>query len=139
MAPVFDSLLLNVGILLTVAAASMTVSLLMSRRIVANVRRLGEHADRLGGGDTEHPLSPSGIREFRQLGEALNRMAADLRHASEHTNQALDLARWQVRFPQENPNPVLRIASDGTLLYSNESAATCGLWRCTRAWPSSRS
>ncbi len=36
--------------------------------------------------------------------------------------QAEEIARSLARFPAENPNPVLRIARDGNLLYANEAA-----------------
>ncbi len=34
------------------------------------------------------------------------------------------------RFPEENPNPVLRVSVDGTVLYCNPSAAGHPAWRC---------
>jgi len=35
------------------------------------------------------------------------------------------------KFPSENPNPVLRIAEDGTILYANESSSpVLKLWKC---------
>ncbi len=54
--------------------------------------------------------------------EAANRSSAPMRaKASDRylANQELaDLAR----FPSENPNPVLRVMPDGTVLYANEAA-----------------
>lgn len=38
--------------------------------------------------------------------------------------RAGETIRNLARFPSENPNPVMRIASDGTLLYANQSAFT---------------
>ena len=38
--------------------------------------------------------------------------------------QLLEKAESLARFPDENPNPVLRISSDGKLLYANRSSAT---------------
>jgi len=39
--------------------------------------------------------------------------------------QAEETLRRLAQFPEENPNPVLRIAEDGTLVYANAGARTC--------------
>ena len=42
-----------------------------------------------------------------------------------------ELVRSAALFPEENPSPVLRAASDGTLLFANQSAAALlADWRC---------
>ena len=38
-------------------------------------------------------------------------------------------ARWLGRFPGENPNPVLRVSADGTVLYRNPAAEASPAWR----------
>ena len=49
---------------------------------------------------------------------------------SDHSDaSALEKIRSLARFPDENPNPVLRVRYDGEVLYANApSAAT--RWRC---------
>jgi PAS domain S-box-containing protein len=39
-------------------------------------------------------------------------------------------AEWLARFPRENPEPVLRVAADGEMLYVNPAAATSPGWTC---------
>jgi PAS domain S-box-containing protein len=44
---------------------------------------------------------------------------------------AEDATRDQARFPAENPNPVLRLAADGTVIYANPgSAGLMASWSC---------
>jgi PAS domain S-box-containing protein len=38
--------------------------------------------------------------------------------------QAAEKTRWLAKFPAENPNPVLRVAQDGTILYANEASSS---------------
>jgi signal transduction histidine kinase len=49
------------------------------------------------------------------------RVEAALRAAHEH-------AAWLARFPDENPNPVVRVAADGQLLYRNPAAIKAPGW-----------
>jgi PAS domain S-box-containing protein len=45
--------------------------------------------------------------------------------------QAMKETESLAKFPEENPNPVLRIASDGTIIYANRSSAPLlELWGC---------
>ncbi len=41
---------------------------------------------------------------------------------SDESGQRLQQIRDLARFPSENPNPVLRIGGEGTVLYANEAA-----------------
>jgi PAS domain S-box-containing protein len=43
-------------------------------------------------------------------------------HDVTERNEARERAEWLARFPRENPDPVLRIARDGTVLYANDAA-----------------
>ncbi len=55
-----------------------------------------------------------------------NRMAAELLH-----RQAEAKIRDLIKFPNENPSPVLRVSADGMLMYANESSAQIlASWAC---------
>ena len=49
--------------------------------------------------------------------------------------QAWKELRQLSQFPEENPNPVLRVATDGSLLYANEAARN---WLTTLGWHADR-
>ncbi|MHB8770629.1 MAG: PocR ligand-binding domain-containing protein [Syntrophales bacterium] len=55
----------------------------------------------------------------------------ELKQAETALREALDRATWLARFPGENPNPVMRTATDGTILYCNPAAAKHSQWACT--------
>jgi PAS domain S-box-containing protein len=57
---------------------------------------------------------------FRDVTER-NRMVAALQEARER-------AEWLARFPEENPNPVMRVSADGTILYCNPASARIPGW-----------
>jgi PAS domain S-box-containing protein len=44
--------------------------------------------------------------------------------------EAHDRAVWLGRFPEENPNPVLRVSAEGVLLYCNPATAKSHGWNC---------
>jgi len=46
----------------------------------------------------------------------------DIAHDSTEHKRAEEAIQSLARFPSENPNPVLRIGRDGTLLYANEAS-----------------
>jgi signal transduction histidine kinase len=62
---------------------------------------------------------------------ALQAAIASLEDANEQRIQAEVEVRSLAKFPSENPNPVLRLASDGRILYANvASEALLRLWGC---------
>ena len=71
--------------------------------------------------------------ERRLFGEVADDLALalhSLHMAQEHQRAGEEIARL-ARFPSENPNPVLRVARDGTLTYANEGAAPLlEAWGC---------
>ena len=42
--------------------------------------------------------------------------------------EAHERARWLARFPEENPNPVVRVSAEGQILYRNAAAANLLGW-----------
>jgi PAS domain S-box-containing protein len=50
------------------------------------------------------------------------------KQAEEALRQAHRQADWLARFPDENPNPVARVAEDGVILYRNSTAANPSGW-----------
>jgi len=48
--------------------------------------------------------------------------------AEEELREAHDRALWLARFPEENPNPVLRVSADGFVLYCNPAAEESPGW-----------
>ncbi len=44
--------------------------------------------------------------------------------------EARDRAEWLGRFPDENPNPVMRVLADGNVLYCNAASAEIPGWAC---------
>ena len=44
--------------------------------------------------------------------------------------QAHERAIWLARFPEENPNPVVRVSADGHVLYRNAATAKLPEWAC---------
>jgi len=79
---------------------------------------------------------------FKQYNEALIRKLENKMLQLEEANRALerDIARRKraeeeieklAKFPSENPNPVLRVAKDGTVIYANEAALPLlNVWGC---------
>jgi PAS domain S-box-containing protein len=59
---------------------------------------------------------------FRDITER-HRLTTALREAHER-------AEWLARFPDENPNPVMRVSADGIALYCNRTSVEIPGWAC---------
>ncbi len=83
-------------------------------------RELKKHEDRL------EDLVEERTAQLHAANEDLQRQVAERQRAEQ---QIADLAK----FPAENPNPVLRIAHDGTVTYANESSGPLlECWGCVQ-------
>jgi len=60
---------------------------------------------------------------------------AQKRRAQEALRQAHKRAVSLARFPEENPNPVLRVSSDGNVLYRNQASVHAPGWACEIGQP----
>jgi len=61
--------------------------------------------------------------ETGRLVEAFNQMLEDLQHEMAQRQQAQEQISILARFPDENPNPIMRITRNGLVLYANLSAS----------------
>jgi PAS domain S-box-containing protein len=52
------------------------------------------------------------------------------RRAQAALREALERAVWLARFPEENPNPVVRVSTDGNILYCNPASVELPGWEC---------
>ena len=52
------------------------------------------------------------------------------RRAQAALREAHERAVWLARFPEQNPNPVIRASADGTVLYCNPASAKLHGWTC---------
>jgi len=52
------------------------------------------------------------------------------RRAQAALREALERAVWLARFPDENPNPVVRASADGSVLYCNQASVEVHGWAC---------
>jgi PAS domain S-box-containing protein len=75
--------------------------------------------ERTGELQTANEKLQSQAEESAAQTEELAAQAEDLRMSNEELRRQDQALRRSAQFPQENPNPVLRITVDGTLLYAN--------------------
>jgi len=66
------------------------------------------------------------IREILAIGNDIT----ERKRAEEELRLAHLRVSWLARFPEENPNPVLRVSAGGEALYCNPAAAKLDGWKC---------
>ena len=55
---------------------------------------------------------------------------SDLKQTEGALREANERAAWLARFPEENPDPVVRVSADGGVLYRNPATAELLEWAC---------
>jgi PAS domain S-box-containing protein len=55
---------------------------------------------------------------------------SERRRAQAALREAHERALWLARFPEQNPNPIIRASADGTILYCNPASAKLHGWTC---------
>jgi signal transduction histidine kinase len=71
------------------------------------------------------------VAGFLAFGIVVSRILAGRRRAEDALREAHERAIWLARFPEENPNPVVRVSAEGKVLYQNSAAAKLPGWGCT--------
>ena len=145
------------GLLFPVFAIIMIVvtvwsSMRVRRSIAGPIGKLRESAKIIGTGNLDHRIGIMSDDEIGQLSMEFERMAESLKkstasrdelmkeiterkRAEEALIDAHQRAVWLARFPDENPNPVLRASSGGSVLYCNPTAAGLSGWACEVGQP----
>jgi len=92
--PMVRSFAWVLGLMTLVILGSSMIALLLSRRIVGDVRRLQEHAQALGKGELDRPVRVEGISELKELALAYQEMATRRKEAEDaQLRTAENLAR----------------------------------------------
>ena len=80
--------------------------------------------------ETENKLTAS-EKQLRAANQQLMASEQQLRAANQQLTASEQEARILAKFPSENPDPVLRISKDNTVLYSNQAAEPIlAAWGC---------
>ncbi len=116
-------------------------------RILKSIATLQAGTAVIGAGDLDFKIEEKKNDEIGDLSRAFNRMTANLKdvtaskqelereicqrkRAEEALREAHEKAVWLARFPDENPNPVLRVGTDGNVLYRNQATPRFTGWAC---------
>ena len=137
---------------ITMIVVAVWSSTRISRSIAGPIEKLRKSAEIFGTGNLDHRIGLTSDDEVGQLAREFDSMAASLkettasrddlakevterRRAEEALIAAHERAVWLARFPDENPNPVLRVSHDGSILYRNPAAAILAGWACEAGQP----
>ncbi len=85
--------------------------------------------------DREVPIEDSAAPILDSAGNVIGAVlvfhdVAEKRRAQAALREALERAVWLARFPDENPNPVVRVSSEGNILYCNSASVELLGWEC---------
>jgi len=122
--------LILIGLLLSIVIA--LTSLIIGNRTAQPIKELMVQAKQIAKGDFESRVSIKRNDEIGLLAASFNQMAKNLNDTTtsiEKLNmeiaerkQAMEEIEKLAKFPDENPNPILRISKDGTVLYHNKGS-----------------
>ncbi len=134
--PIARSLSIVAAVVLLVTALSLVGGVYFSQRLVRPIRQLRQRIKQIGQGQLSGERVVGGTAELEELSGGLELAASQLLAAREaqqaqvtRLNEAMAELRDAQReleqlaqFPSENPNPVMRVAADGRLLYANRAS-----------------
>jgi signal transduction histidine kinase/HAMP domain-containing protein len=121
--------------------------MLTYQRILKSLATLQASTAVIGSGNLDLVIKEKKNDEIGDLSHAFNQMTANLKgvtaskadlereilerkRAEERLGEAHERALWLARFPEQNPNPVVRVSSDGSVLYCNAASAKHQGWKC---------
>jgi PAS domain S-box-containing protein len=58
------------------------------------------------------------------------RNITERKNSEEELREAYEHAEWLALFPEENPNPVMRVSANGSVLYCNSASVKMQGWEC---------
>ncbi len=123
MAPLVRDLVYDLGLLMLVAVAAFATALAVGRKLTVPMGRLAEHTLAVGRGELLRAIEIDGPAELRQLGDAFNRMAEEVRsrekrNALLHQETQFERARWQATV-EGMLDPVTVCDARGRAIYMN--------------------
>lgn len=92
---------------------SLLAALVVSGRVLAPLRRLGQAAHRVGGGDLATRVGPLGSRELDEVGEAFDHMADSLERSEAARRRMIRDAAHELRSPLTNLRGQVESLEDG--------------------------
>jgi PAS domain S-box-containing protein len=121
--------------------------LLTYGRILKSIARLQAGAAVIGSGKLDFKIEEKKNDEIGDLSHAFNRMTSSLKEvtaskadleremaqrkkAEDASREAHERAIWLARFPEQNPNPIIRASADGAVLYCNPASVKIHGWKC---------
>jgi len=121
--------------------------MLTYRRILKSIATLQAGAAVIGSGNLDFIIEGKRNDEIGDLSHVLNQMTINLKtvtaskadlerevverkRAEEALLETHERAVWLSRFPDQNPNPIIRASADGTVLYCNPASAKLHGWTC---------
>ena len=129
----------NMAALMSIFAVGLILAVFIGKRMIADpIAKLKEASRQLAAGpapvNVSEQVKDGELGElanaFDDMAEALLRKEEEQRAAEEALQQAHVRAKWLARLPEENPNPVLRVSSEGKALYCNPASTELDGWKC---------
>ncbi|EFK09505.1 CheR methyltransferase, SAM binding domain protein [delta proteobacterium NaphS2] len=104
--------------------------------VLSHLSPLSKEIRSYGGSWYIRRITPYRTQDDRIKGVVITFVdVCDIKQAQEALAEAHEKAEWLARFPEENPNPVVRVSEDGIVLYSNPAASRLAGWMCREGEP----
>jgi PAS domain S-box-containing protein len=138
------TILRHMAALVSIFAVGIILAAFLGKRLIVEpITKLKEASRQLAAGPVT--VNVAGQVKDGELGElahafddmvqALLRKEKEQLAAEEGLRVAHAQAKWLARLPEENPNPVLRVSSDGHALYCNPASIKLDGWKCEEGLP----